>query len=262
MTEWDAGAYVERSSLQQAMAAEVLALLTLEGNERVLDVGCGDGRITAAVAARVPRGRVTGVDASQAMVDFARTHFGSEAQPELRFMRADARELPFREEFDLVLSCNALHWIPEQDIVLTAMRRALTPRGRAQLRLVPAGQRRSLEQVIEDTRRSARWRTYYQGFSDPYLHKTSEAYAELARRHGFRVRHQQTSAKVWDFGSHAAFVAFGEVTFAAWTERLPAVERLSFVEDVLTRYRAVAVDRPGEENCFKFYQMDLALDAT
>jgi trans-aconitate 2-methyltransferase len=261
MTEWDAGAYAQRSGLQQAMAAEVLALLTLHGSESVLDVGCGDGRITAAVAARVPRGHVLGVDASHKMVDFARRQFGELEHPNLRFLCADARALGFASEFDLVLSCNALHWIPQQDSALVAMRRALRPQGMAQLRLVPAGARRSLEQVIEDTRCTPRWHPYFGDFSDPYLHEAPGAYAELARRHGFRVAHQQTADKVWDFGSHTAFVAFGEVTFAAWTERLPATERRAFVEDVLERYRPFARDRPGEENCFKFYQMDLTLEA-
>ena len=61
MTEWNAELYRERSSLQQAMAAEVLQALELEGAERVLDVGCGDGRITAEIARRVPPLRIVSV---------------------------------------------------------------------------------------------------------------------------------------------------------------------------------------------------------
>jgi trans-aconitate 2-methyltransferase len=109
MTEWDAAGYVRRSGLQEAMAEEVLALLKLEGSERVLDIGCGDGRITAEIAARVPRGSVFGVDASHAMIAFAMSHLGSADQANVRFEVADARCLPFREEFDLVVSVNALH---------------------------------------------------------------------------------------------------------------------------------------------------------
>ena len=65
MTEWAAAEYARRSQLQESMAAEVLALLELKGSEHVLDVGCGDGKITAQIAARVPHGAVVGVDASQ-----------------------------------------------------------------------------------------------------------------------------------------------------------------------------------------------------
>ena len=62
MAEWNAGEYNRHSSLQAALAEEQLGRLTLEGAERVLDVGCGDGKITAEIAARVPRGSVLGVD--------------------------------------------------------------------------------------------------------------------------------------------------------------------------------------------------------
>ena len=118
MTEWDAAEYARRSSLQEAMAEEALALLNLEGSQRVLDVGCGDGKITAQIAARLSNGTVTGVDSSQDMIGFASSHFGPTLRPNLRFEVADARCLPFREEFDLVVSFNALHWVPEQEAAL------------------------------------------------------------------------------------------------------------------------------------------------
>src|SRR5688572_26926494 len=104
MTEWRASDYNRQSSLQQAMAQEQLASLTLEGSERILDVGCGDGKVTAAIADRVPRGQVLGVDPSRDMIAFASSHFGPPAHPNLRFEVADVRRLPFRAEFDLVVS--------------------------------------------------------------------------------------------------------------------------------------------------------------
>ena len=55
------------------------------------------------------------------------------------------------------------------------------------------------------------------------------------------------------------FVAFGSVTFIEWTQFLPESERLAFVNDVLDRYKSVVADRAGEENTFKFYQMDITL---
>ena len=126
MTEWDAAGYAKRSALQEAMAAEVLALLKLDGSERVLDVGCGDGRITAEIAGRVPRGYVIGVDASSDMIAFAREH-GLSGHPNLQFEVCDARKLPFRGEFDLAVSFNALHWVPEQAEALRGIYAALKP---------------------------------------------------------------------------------------------------------------------------------------
>src|SRR5262249_25157487 len=158
------------------MAEEVLALLDLKGTERVLDLGCGNGRVTAEIAAHVPLGSVVGLDSSADMIAFASSHFDPALRPNLRFEVADARRLPFRDEFDLVVSFNALHWIPAQDEALRSIRSALKSNGLAQLRLVPKGKRTSLENVIEETRLSSRWVRYFQQFHDPYLHLTPEEY--------------------------------------------------------------------------------------
>src|SRR6516225_9799451 len=107
MTEWNAPGYARIAGLQEAMAAEVLSLLELKGTERVLDLGCGNGKVTAEIAARVPEGAVVGVDSSANMIAFASDHFGSTVLCNLRFETADIRCLAFREEFDLVVSFNA-----------------------------------------------------------------------------------------------------------------------------------------------------------
>jgi trans-aconitate 2-methyltransferase len=262
MTEWNAVDYSRRSSLQEAMGQEVLALLDLEGSERILDVGCGDGKITAAIAARVPRGSVVGADPSQDMIAFAQSHFGPATRPNLRFQLADARSLSFRSEFDLVVSFNALHWIPEQNAALSSIRSALISGGKAQLRLVPSGARQSLENVVEETRQASRWNSYFQNFRDPYLHLTAEQYAAEAERNGFRVLHVSMKDETWDFGSRAAFAAFCAVGCVAWTDCLPASDRADFINDVLDRYRAVAADGSEEGHTFKFYQMNISLLAT
>ena len=259
MTEWDAAGYAHISSLQKAMAEEVLALLDLKGSERILDAGCGEGKITAQIAERSPHGAVVGVDPSHDMIQFAQAHFGGALRPNLQFQVADARSLPFHDEFDLVVSFNALHWIPDQGAALESIHSALKLDGRAQLRLVPAGARKSLEAVVEEARKTARWSKYFENFADPYLRLTPEEYAKLAERCGFHVLRVSSKDHAWDFGSHAAFAAFSAVGMVAWTNRLPEASRTDFIEDVLNRYRQEVADHSGEENTFKFYQMDIAL---
>lgn len=257
MTEWNAGLYRERSSLQQTMAAEVLQSLKLTGSERILDVGCGDGRITAQIAQRVPTGSVVGVDASSNMIELA----SQKKDLNLRFQVADARSLPFHHEFDLVVSFNALHWIHEQEVALTSIHKSLKPGGTAHLRLVPMGARKSIETVLEETRNSPTWNKYFHEFQDPYLRLTQDEYSSLARKNGFRIEHVQTESKTWDFVTRAEFFAFGSVTMVEWTKRLPDSLRSLFITEVLDRYQAVAAEKPGEENTFKFYQMTIVLTA-
>ncbi len=258
MTEWNAGLYRERSSLQQTMAAEVLQSLDLTGSERVLDVGCGDGRITAQIAQRVPTGSVVGVDASSNMIELA----SQKKDPNLLFQVADARSLPFHHEFDLVVSFNALHWIHEQEVALTSIHKSLKPGGTAHLRLVPMGARKSIETVLEETRSSPTWNKFFLEFHDPYLRLTQDEYCSLAQKSKFRIESVQTKSKTWDFGTRAEFFAFGSVTMVEWTKRLPESLRSLFITDVLDRYRGVAAEKPGEENAFKFYQMTIVLTAS
>jgi trans-aconitate 2-methyltransferase len=259
MTEWHASDYSRQSGLQQAMAEEQLSGLTLEGAERILDVGCGDGKITAEIAGRVPRGSVLGVDPSRDMIAFAASHFGPPAHRNLSFEVADVRRLPYRDAFDLVVSFNALHWVPEQGAAVSSIRAALKSGGRVLLRLVPEGRRKCLEDVIEEVRHRARWADCFQGFRTPYKHFTPEEYRALAERHGFRVLRLHVEDKAWNFMTREAFVAFGRATFVEWTERLPESEWQEFVTDVLDRYQSVAAESPEEVNTFKFYQMDVVL---
>jgi trans-aconitate 2-methyltransferase len=258
VTEWNASEYNRLSALQATMAEEVLSLLKLERSERILDIGCGNGKTTAEIAARVPRGSVTGVDASAEMVAFAKEHW-IPAHPNLQFAVADARHLPFDHEFDLIVSFNALHWITDQAMPLQAIHHAIKVNGIAQLRLVPKGQRKSIEDVIEETRLSPRWSGYFKSFQDPYLHLTPEQSAELAEQQGFRVVSLHTADKAWDFQSRATFEALSKVTMIEWTQHVPEGERPAFIADVLDRYERVAAQAPGEENFFRFYQMDIVL---
>jgi trans-aconitate 2-methyltransferase len=256
VTEWDAANYVRRSSMQEAMAAEVLALLHLQGSERVLDIGCGDGRVTAEIASRLPHGSILGVDASREMIAFASQHA---TRPNLRFQVANAANLSFHNEFDFIVSFNALHWLPDPDPPLRCIRAAMKPVSHAQLRLVPDGERKSLETVIEETRKSPRWAHYFHDFNDPYLHLTPQQYAQAAERNGLHVDRMHASFKSWDFQSRENFFASCNITLVEWTRVLPPAEKPAFINDVLDRYQQVAADTPAEAHFFKFYQMDLTL---
>lgn len=256
MTEWNAAEYEHISALQKVMADEALGLLDLKGSERVLDVGCGDGKITAEIAARVPRGSVLGIDPSAKMITFAQSHWATSQYPNLQFLVGDARHMSFHEEFDLVVSFNALHWVIEQDEALRSIRAAMRTGAAAQLRLVPAGSRKSLEDVIRETRQSPEWASYFPGFHPPYLHLEPKTYAAMAEKIGLKVERVKVTDKTWDFQSRSAFFAFASVTFVEWTQMLPEAERPTFINDVLDRYAAVA----GDDHTFKFYQLDICLE--
>lgn len=120
---WNPGLYEERARFVGEGGAPVLELLAPQPGERVLDLGCGPGKLTRALAER--GAQVLGVDASAAMLEEARA-----AHPELAFQLGRAEELPFQEQFDAIFSNATLHWVPRAHEAARGMHRALRPGGR------------------------------------------------------------------------------------------------------------------------------------
>jgi trans-aconitate 2-methyltransferase len=124
--EWDAETYDAVSDPQFEWGMEVLERLELNGDEVAVDAGCGTGRVTAELAARLPDGRVIAIEGSEAMVEKAKESLGDRAT----YMVADLTELELPEPADLVFSTATFHWIPDHDALFRKMRAALKPGGR------------------------------------------------------------------------------------------------------------------------------------
>jgi trans-aconitate methyltransferase len=235
-TEWDAEEYAKRSSLQQAMAEEVLASIPFTGRERVLDIGCGDGKVTAALAARVPQGSVLGIDPAKGMVAFAKEKFGR-ALPNLHFAKGDARKLEYRGQFDLVVSFNALHWVHEQAAALRGIAAALKPGGRAYLRFVPNRPPVSTVFAFEETSRTERWAEFFEGKPCPFAKFTAEEYRALVEGAGLEARRIEVKDYRWDFGTEENYLAFFRAVAVPWTQWLPEEEVEDFVVAAMAQHR-------------------------
>src|SRR4029079_4646180 len=126
MVAWNAERYHEVSAPQQAWGRRMLERLPLEGHERVLDLGCGTGRITAEIAARVPRGGVGGLDRSESMLQTASVWL-REHSPRPPLVMADGAQLPFSRAFDAVFSGATFHWIADHAALFRSIGTALRP---------------------------------------------------------------------------------------------------------------------------------------
>jgi trans-aconitate 2-methyltransferase len=124
--DWDAETYERVSDPQYEWGIEVLDRLQLEGDETVLDAGCGSGRVTERLIERLPRGRVIGVDASESMIEKAREKLGDRAD----FRVADLGELSLPEPVDVVFSTATFHWISDHDRLFARLHDALMAGGR------------------------------------------------------------------------------------------------------------------------------------
>src|SRR5919197_6267734 len=93
MHHWKPAEYARHSAAQLAWARELIARLKLRGDETLLDIGCGDGKVTAEIAAALPRGGAVGLDSSRDMVEFARAHYPPARFPNLEWVCMDARRI-------------------------------------------------------------------------------------------------------------------------------------------------------------------------
>ena len=118
---WNPAVYAEVGAFVPSLGAGVLEWLAPQRGERILDLGCGDGQLTAKIAAS--GAKVVGIDASLEMVEGALSK-GIDARI------GNAEALPFRSEFDAVFSNAALHWVRDQDAMIAGVKRALKPGGR------------------------------------------------------------------------------------------------------------------------------------
>ena len=127
-TSHEAAFYNQNSQQQWNVAWEALKEIALLGNERILDIGCGSGKVSANIAGRVCNGSVLGLDLSQGMIAFAQKTYAP-FYDNLMFTKGDVLELASSSEFDLIFSSSSLHWILDHEPLLIRVYNALKPGG-------------------------------------------------------------------------------------------------------------------------------------
>jgi trans-aconitate 2-methyltransferase len=177
------GKKYERASLcQREWGIELVEKLQLNGNEVILDLGCGNGVITRALAERVPQGRVVGVDNTPSMLDAARAH--KTANMTLKLL--DITEITFAAEFDVVFSNAALHWVLDHEKLLRMIYNAVKPGGFVRAQFGAAGNIVNLSEVLREVMRLPTYVPYFKTFRWPWYMPTPEEYEKVLSHTEFR----------------------------------------------------------------------------
>ena len=174
--DWNAESYQRVSAPLEAMGREVLDRLELHGDERVLDAGCGTGRVTAALLERLPRGEVVAVDGSPAMVEEARERLGPRADVRV----ADLTELVVDAPVDAILSTATFHWIADHDRLFERLFAALKPGGRLVAQCGGEGNVAAVQAAIDRVAEPS-----LAGWDGPWHFASPAATAERLERIGF-----------------------------------------------------------------------------
>lgn len=255
---WDADEYARHSAAQLEWARALLAKLDLRCDEAVLDLGCGDGKVTAELAALVPAGRVLGVDSSRTMLDLARERFGHLAN--LAFAEHDARALPFVAEFDAVFSNAALHWVVDHAPVLAGIARALRPSGRILLQMGGRGNAAEILSTIEPLLAEPPWSEHFAGFSFPYGFHGADEYRGWLRDAGLEPRRAELLAVDMQQPGADGLAGWVRTTWLPYTSRLPEPLREPFIAAVVGRY--LAAHPPDADGTVHVAMVRLEVEAT
>ncbi|HEX3624223.1 MAG TPA: methyltransferase domain-containing protein [Verrucomicrobiae bacterium] len=257
--KWDAAQYAANSVVQQTWARELIAKLGLRGNEHILDVGCGDGKVTAEIARAVPDGSATGVDASTEMISFAQKTFPKSRNPNLEFHVMDAREIKFARQFDLVFSNAALHWVDDHQKFLAGAAAVLRPGGRLVVSCGGKGNAQDVFVALRPELRARQWRESFRQMPEPYFFYAPDEYRKWLAKAGFSARSIRLAPKDATYPGAEGFAAWLRTTWIPYVQRVPENLREEFIAAVTGRY--VAKHPADADNNVHVKMVRLEIDA-
>jgi len=229
---WNAKDYAKHSKGQEIWAKELIAKLDLQGNENILDLGCGDGKITALLT-EATSGKVVGVDKSEAMVALAQKSYTN-----IAFQAIDATALDFENEFDVIFSNAVLHWVHDHKAVIQGIYRALKKEGKILLQFGGYGNAKEILSMMDDFI-AKEYAHYFKGFEFSYSFPHSDVYEALLAKQGFKNIDVKLIEKDMVHENIEAFKGWIRTTWFPYTDVLPENMRESFIDAFVTEYLLV-----------------------
>ncbi|HTK94960.1 MAG TPA: methyltransferase domain-containing protein [Terriglobales bacterium] len=208
--DWDGAAYQRLSDPQFRWGMKVLERVgALRGDETVLDVGCGSGRLTAELLERVPRGRVLANDASASMLEQARqqlARFGERVE----FIPGSALDLQLDRVADLGFSTATFHWILDHDQLFRVLYRALKPGGRVVAQCGGGPNLHWIRARGEELMNATRFKPFFREWKSPWLYAGPEETTERLKAAGFVAVEAWLESTPTPFDTEQAYRAFTE----------------------------------------------------
>lgn len=251
MKDWDAERYHRLSDPQLAWGRRVLSKLAPQPGERILDLGCGTGRLTKEVLATIGVGCVVGLDRSAAMlgeaaVGVAKTaswlHDVNRAAGHIHLVRGDGAQLPFAGAFDAVFSAATFHWVPDHERLFGSIYVSLAPGGRL---VAQCGGGPNLATLLGRAHRlmeSPSYRQWFQDWRDPWNFADVPSTIVRLENAGFSMVHVSLEPAPTTLADEAAYIDFLScVCVRHHVDRLPEPVRPSFLQALA---REAASDDP------------------
>ncbi len=185
VTEWNAASYHKVSGPQTSWGHKVLARLSVRGDERAIDAGCGSGRLTGELMQRLPDGRLVAIDRSWNMLMTARANLRPAFGDRVRFAQVSLPALPFSNWADLVFSTATFHWIPDHPALFRNIHQALRQGGRLLAQCGGGPNLKRAHALAERLMCAEPFAPYFAGWPGPWEFASAETTAERLAGAGF-----------------------------------------------------------------------------
>ncbi len=233
---WNPEDYAKNSDAQLKWAQELKKNLDLQNNESILDVGCGDGKITADFAATLPLSRVVGVDSSPAMIDYATKKYPTSQYPNLSFSCVDARSIDFNREFDLIFSNATLHWVDDHQAFLKSANLALRDGGRLIISCGGEGNALEVLQIFSELITSKPWSIYFNDFYNPYFFYGLQDYKAWLQKSEFVIKRLELTPKDMIHQGKEGLAGWIRTTWMPFTQCVPEDKHDNFIAQFVNLY--------------------------
>jgi trans-aconitate 2-methyltransferase len=247
--DFDGERYKRASCHQKEWGLRLIGSLALAPDAAVLDLGCGDGVLTAEIAGIAPRGRILGIDSSPSMIETARSLEGGN----LAFRLLDINDIDFQAEFDLVFSNATLHWIHDHARLLGRVHAALRSGGRVRFNFAGDGNCSNFIDVVQALMTHSEYAACFADFRWPWYMPAVREYEPLLCNAGF------VDVVVSEENADRLFASADEMT--AWIDqpslvpflrRLPVDIGVRFRDDVVSAM--VSRTRRSDGRCFETFR--------
>ena len=238
---WNPHDYARNSSAQLGWARELISQMSFVGSEAVLDVGCGDGKITAEFARALPGGYVLGVDSSPEFIAYASLHYPKTLFSSLEFARMDARSLNIDRRFDLIFSNAALHWVDDHRAFLRGAAQHLHIGGRLILSCGGAGNASGIVAALERVTSSSTWKRYFDGFEFPYYFHSPDDYSVWLPEANMAAQRCELVEKDMIHDGPEGLAGWIRTTWMPYTQRVPEELQERFIDDLVSSYWTVVL---------------------
>lgn len=249
---WKGEDYFHNSSSQKEAASDLMKYVPIRGNEDILDVGCGDGKITAEIAKCLPNGTILGIDISPSMINFAKNSF---QLSNVHFELKDAEKLDYQNLFDIVFSFTTLQWVQNHDAFIKGAHNSLKPFGTLAITM-PLGLPLLLEKTVNEQIALPEWQPYFQDFSTGWNFVQQEEMARLLDKNGFDVTRITVVPQKDIFPNREIFEGFISQWFP-YLRPLPESLKKIFMTQLINRFLELEVPSDQGEVYFKILRLEV-----